>query len=141
MECSLLDGSDEQGDEVSNVLTSGKVSLRAEVRLECGNVGCSLFFVRQEVTRDLGDQLALVGEDRSPFFNGSQVILHALASVELLGDFEANEQDVEDTLSDVVPATGLEVTDRSHEVGLHRGSTSVASLKLCQVVLRSHSVD
>mmetsp|Transcript_30625 Transcript_30625/g.37834 ORF Transcript_30625/g.37834 Transcript_30625/m.37834 type:complete len:371 (+) Transcript_30625:142-1254(+) len=139
--CSLLDGADEEVDNGGDVLTSLEEELAREVRLELFDVGSDLLFMGEVVLGDVRDELALVGEDSGPLLDRTEVILHALASVELLGHLEGQSDDLKHTLSDVVPAAGFEVADSGHELVLNLRATSVASLKLGQVVLLGHAVE
>ena len=122
-------------------MTNQEVSTSGEVRFEGGDVHSDLLLVQQVVLGNSRDQLGLVREDRGPALDGTQVVLHVLARVQLLWHLEADKEQIKHALSDIVPATSLEVTDGSHELLVHLGCARVASLKLGQVVLGCHTVD
>lgn len=111
------------------------------VRLELADISRDLLLVNKEVLGDCRDELALVSEDTGPGLNGCQVVLHVLASLELLRHLEADEEELKAALGDVVPATSLEVLDSLRELVVHLSSTGVASLNLGQMVVCGHAVD
>ena len=85
--------------------------------------------------RDGRDELGLVAEDAGPVGDLLKLVAHCLASIDLLGDLEANFDDLEATLGNVVPSTGLEVMDSSDQLLLHESGAAEASLDLSKTVL------
>ena len=136
-----LHWSDEDFGKSSQIFTCLEVLLSGVVSLESADVSGDLLLVEKEVLGDGGNEVCLVCEDASPGLDGGQVVLHVLARVELLRDLEADEEELQAALDDVVPAAGLEVLNGLSQLVVHLGAALVARLNLRQVIVRGHSVD
>jgi len=86
-------------------------------------------------------ELGGVLEDGSPLFDGRQVVSHALAGAESLGNLQDGEAELEDTLEVAVHAALLEVGDAGLNLGGHELTALEAGLDLSKVVFGGHAVD
>jgi len=91
------------------------------------------------VLSDFGGKFANVSELLTPSLDLGKVLRHVGAGVELLGDLEANLDDLKGTLGNVIPAATFELADCLLELVGHFFATSIARLNLFKVVLTDHA--
>ena len=135
---SSLDWANEDGDEVSGVLTNGEVALVSPVSLDSGDVGGDGLLVESVVLGDLGGESGGRLEDLGPGLDGGDVVAHALAWGDVLLEVEDEGLELLDGAEDV---EGFEVGQGGLEEAVERGDAGVAGLHLLEVVVSDHAVD
>ena len=86
-------------------------------------------------------ELGGIGEDLSPFLDGSNVIAHALAGAEGLRELKDGERELKASLGNVVPTTLCEICNGLVDFIVHLDVALPAGLNFNEVVVSGHAVD
>mmetsp|Transcript_31775 Transcript_31775/g.39518 ORF Transcript_31775/g.39518 Transcript_31775/m.39518 type:complete len:334 (+) Transcript_31775:153-1154(+) len=136
-----FDGANREDHEVGEVGAGLEGLAGGPVALDGADVALDLTLVEEIVLADGCGELGGVLEDGSPLFDGRQVVSHALAGAESLGNLQDGEAELEDTLEVTVHAALLEVGDAGLNLGGHELTALEAGLDLSKVVFGGHAVD
>ena len=134
-----LDGSHGEGQEIGEHLSGLEVLLVGPVVLKEANIVFDLSLVHEIVLGDGRCQLCGVFEDLGPGLDGCDVVGHAFAGVQRLGDLQNDDREFERGLSVVVPATLTDVSDSDFNLLIDEFSALEASLDFRKVVVLGHT--
>ena len=128
-------------EDIGNVVTGVVVVGGLPVGLGLGDIGEDGGPVGEEVLGESLDELGGVGEDLGPVLNLGDVVSHALAVSEVLGELGDDVSNLLDSLEDVLEVSLGKVGDGVGDLLLKGLGVLEASLDLGKVVLANHSED
>ena len=83
-----FDGADGKSHQSSEIISSLEVRLCVPIRFQSFSVRLDLLLVERPVLGERGGEFGWVGEDLGPCLDSSDVLIHALAGAQSLGDLQ-----------------------------------------------------
>ena len=108
--------------------------MSSEIFFKTINISGYQLLVHDEVSGNFGHELLGILELQSPVLDSSEIVVHVLASVELLRNLESELDNIDCALGNGVPAALLEIADSLDDLVLHLFSALEASLDFGEIV-------